>query len=69
MTEEVRAIADKYLLKLISRKLLVWVTATYALFSGFVEASEWIQVCLIYIGSQGAVDLISSYIRAKNGVE
>jgi S-adenosylmethionine:diacylglycerol 3-amino-3-carboxypropyl transferase len=62
-----RGFVDRHLTKLVSRKLLVWATATYALFAEVVPPSDWIVVCLLYIGSQGAVDMVSTYIRAKNG--
>lgn len=58
---------DKYLVKLISRKLLVWITATVALFMGMIPAAAWVQLCLAYIGSQAVVDVVSTYVRAKNG--
>jgi hypothetical protein len=57
---------DRALGKVVSRKLLVWATATYALFSGLVPSEDWIQICLLYIGSQAAVDMLSSYVKAKH---
>jgi hypothetical protein len=52
---------DRALSKLTSRKLLVWTTATVALFMNIVPPQEWLQVCLLYIGSQAAVDMIVAY--------
>lgn len=54
-------VLDKGISKLVSRKLLVWGTATAALFMGVVPANEWLQICLIYIGSQAAVDIVTAY--------
>ena len=59
------AAIDKGLSKLVSRKLLVWATATGALFFGVVPAEEWLQVCLLYIGSQAAVDIVTAYKRVS----
>ena len=56
-----KGVLDKGLAKVVSRKLLVWATATAALFMGVVPASEWLQVCLLYIGSQAAVDIVTAY--------
>jgi len=59
-----KGVIDIGLAKVVSRKLLVWGTATAALFLGVVPASEWLQVCLLYIGSQAAVDIVTAYKRA-----
>jgi len=32
-----------------------------ALFSGAVPAEQWVEICLLYIGSQAAVDIVSAY--------
>jgi len=58
---------DKMMGKVVSRKLLVWGTATVALFMGTVPSADWIEICLLYIGSQAAVDMVSTYVRAKKG--
>ena len=59
-----KGVIDVWLAKVVSRKLLVWGTATVALFTGAVPANEWLQVCLLYIGSQAAVDIVTAYKRA-----
>ena len=59
-----KGVIDIGLAKVVSRKLLVWGTATAALFLGVVPANEWLQVCLLYIGSQAAVDIVTAYKRA-----
>jgi len=58
-----KGVVDIGLAKVVSRKLLVWGTATAALFLGVVPANEWLQVCLLYIGSQAAVDIVTAYKR------
>lgn len=47
---------DKLLSKAVSRKLLVWATATAALFMGNVPADQWVNICMIYIGGQAVLD-------------
>ena len=59
-----KGVIDTGLAKVVSRKLLVWAVATVALFTGVVPASEWLQVCLLYIGSQAAVDIVTAYKRS-----
>ena len=56
-----KGVLDKGLAKIVSRKLLVWATATAALVMGVVPADDWLQVCLLYIGSQAAVDVVTAY--------
>ena len=63
------AIVDRVLSKLISRKLLAWlVTIALTLVFAFTDYSvtdQWsevfMSVTIVYIGTQGAVDLIKSW--------
>ena len=57
MTEEIKAFADKYTEKFISRKFLAWLTATALCAYGTVTSSDWVAVTLAYIGAQALVDL------------
>lgn len=59
---------DKLIRKAVSRKLLVWIVATAGVPLGFIDGEQWIQISMVYIGSQAASDFIISYVRAKNGV-
>jgi len=59
-----KGILDKLVGKAVSRKLLVWVTATFGLFLGVTPADQWVAVALIYIGSQGVVDLATAWKKA-----
>ena len=56
-----KGLLDRGLSKLASRKLMVWATATSALFLGVLTPPEWVQICLLYIGSQAAVDMVAAY--------
>lgn len=57
-------VLDRILEKAISRKLLVWLTATVFMGFQFITGAEWIQICLLYIGIQGLADMVIEYRRA-----
>lgn len=50
---------DKFLEKVISRKLLVWLTATGLLAFSDLQSSDWVLISAIYIGGQSVVDIVS----------
>jgi len=54
----IRGAVDRALEKAISRKLLVWVTATGLTLSGGLESGDWVVISAIYLGSQGVIDAI-----------
>ena len=64
MMTEVKAFADKYTEKFISRKFLAWAVATGLCAYGTVTSSDWVAVTLAYIGSQALVDLA---VKWKHG--
>jgi hypothetical protein len=43
--------------KFVSRKLLVWVTATVMLYTGHITPDEWTAITLGYVGIEGMADL------------
>lgn len=45
--------------KAVSRKLLVWLCCTVMLVLGNLTPEIYSYICLMYIGSQAAVDLLS----------
>jgi hypothetical protein len=57
-----KAFIDKYLNFAISKKLTVFVIATVLNLTGNISGSEWVYISLMYIGTQGAIDL---YNRIK----
>ncbi|HIO04387.1 MAG TPA: hypothetical protein EYN08_02035 [Gammaproteobacteria bacterium] len=65
MSDETKAVLDGLLLKLTSRKLMVWVTATGLALYGVVDSSDWVAVALVYIGSEAAVDIASVWRHGK----
>ena len=58
------AVIDKSLHKVVSRKLLVWGTATGAMFFGMVDATNWVDICMVYIGSEAATNMVAA-LRGK----
>jgi len=58
---------DKGLEKIISRKLLVWVFATCGVPLNFITGQEWVQLSMVYIGTQAAMDFAIQYVKAKSG--
>jgi hypothetical protein len=74
MSEETKikirsALIDRGLNKMISRKLLVWGFATVGVPLGFITGDQWVQLSMIYIGSQAAMDFVLNYAKVKNGTQ
>ena len=74
MSEETKikirsALIDRGLNKMISRKLLVWGFATAGVPLGFITGDQWVQLSMIYIGSQAAMDFILNYAKVKSGTQ
>ena len=53
-----RGAIDKGLSKLVSRKLLVWLTATGLMAYGSINSGDWLILSAIYIGGQSVIDSI-----------
>lgn len=53
-----KAVLDKSIDKLISRKLTVWITATGLAIAGILDSADWVMISVIYLGTQGAIDAI-----------
>ena len=58
---------DKALNKLMSRKLMVWLTATSFMLLDVVplESSDWVAISLAYIGIQGLADIAAQWRHGK----
>ena len=54
-----KALLDKGLEKLTSRKLLVWLTATGLMYLDHLESGDWIIVSALYLGGQSVIDAIA----------
>ena len=57
----IRAMTDKVLGKLISRKLLVFLTATGLMAYSTLDSETWGMIAIVYIGSQGAIDAVKTW--------
>ncbi len=62
----VQQILDKGINKLLSRKLMVWSTATYLmLFTNSLQSEDWVAISLAYIGIQGLADIATKWRHGK----
>ena len=61
MSEKMKAFADRYVERFISRKFLAWLTATGLCFGGMVTSDNWVAVTLAYIGTQALVDMATQW--------
>jgi hypothetical protein len=59
-----KSLLDTILGKLISRKLLTFITATVLISQQTLESGDWTLIACIYIGVQGAID----FYKVRNGV-
>ena len=53
-----KEIIDKYLSNYLSRKLMVFVIASAGLFTGTLTSGDWVILATVYVGTQGAVDIV-----------
>ena len=63
MMEKMKHAADKLLNKLVSRKLMVWLTATGLMLTNTVplHSEDWVAISLAYIGIQGLGDIAAKW--------
>ena len=63
----VRHAVDKFFTKFMSRKLMVWLTATGLMLSERtpLDSSDWVAISLAYIGMQGLTDLATQWKHGK----
>jgi len=52
---------DTIMEKLISRKLLVFLTATGLMSNALLDSETWGMIAIVYIGSQAAVDAMKIF--------
>ena len=60
-----RQILDKWMAKLISRKLLVWGVSTGFLIADLITNEQWVAVALAYVGVEGFADIAIRWKSAK----
>ena len=59
MSEASKAFIDRYLHRFLSRKLLVWITATGLAAAGYVTSGDWVTISALYLGGQSVIDAIA----------
>ena len=59
MMSYTKAKLDRLVEKMISRKFLVWLTATGLLAFSDLSSSDWVMILAIYIGGQTVIDGIA----------
>ena len=58
MTQIAKGVLDRALEKAVSRKLLVWITATGLMFTSHLDSGDWLILSALYIGGQSIIDAI-----------
>ena len=67
MMAQVKPFLDRTVGRLLSRKLMVWMTATYFMLVGdALTSSDWVAVSLAYIGIQGVADIAATWSKGNN---
>ena len=56
---------DAFRKKLVSRKLMVWLTATGLMCFSNLQSGDWVAISLAYIGIQGIADIASTWRHGK----
>ena len=54
-----KGFVDKYLNKFISKKLTVFIIATLFICYSKIDPINWVNLSMVYIGSQACVDMIA----------
>ena len=57
--DEAKGKLDRLVEKMISRKFLVWLTATGLMAFYGLDSGDWVMLSAIYIGAQGVIDGIA----------
>jgi hypothetical protein len=50
---------DKFLGHFISKKLSVFIVASFFVGLGYIEPSQWVNISLVYIGGQSVIDTMA----------
>ena len=57
---------DYFLKKWISRKLTVFIVASFGLFSNVLTSSDCVIIATAYISIQGVTDIVEKLLKTKN---
>ena len=61
MSELQKSLLDRILQRAISRKLLVFLTATALMTFSTLDSETWGLIAIVYIGGQSVVDMMKAY--------
>ena len=61
LKEKTGSIIDKVLEKAISRKLLVFATATGLMAYNLLDPETWGMIAIVYVGGQSVIDTVKVY--------
>ena len=56
---------DFFLSKWVSRKLSVFIVASFGLFSSVITSSDWVIIATAYISIQGITDIVERLFKVK----
>jgi hypothetical protein len=59
---------DLFLNKWVSRKLTVFVVASFGLFSGVITSTDWVIIGTSYITIEGVTNIVERLFKAKSNV-
>jgi len=54
----IKGALDRAIEKAVSRKLLVWGTATGLAATGFLTSGDWVTISALYLGGQAVIDAV-----------
>ena len=59
---------DLFLNKWVSRKLTVFVVASFGLFSAKLTSSDWVIIATAYITIEGVTTIVERIMKARGGI-
>ena len=59
---------DTFLSKWLSRKLMVFLISSAALFSNKLESADWVIIAAAYIAMQGTTDIVERLMKSKSTI-
>lgn len=57
---------DTFLSRWLSRKLMVFLISSAALFSSKLESADWVIIAAAYIAMQGTTDIVERLMKVKS---
>ena len=60
-----KAKIDQFLNKWLSRKLMVFLIGSTALFTGKLDSNDWVIIGTAYIAFQGATDIVERLMKVR----